>query len=139
MTYLLENTSLFLITLFLITPRQIPNDLLTVWTSQILSNRRQVRKMNQINSVTKRKWQKFFQEIYYWKVLKTILFFTCIPPDYVSHESSKEFLKNSHFENMIAGFLQRCQNSLGWNTEMMHFQAWFFFRQYYLCSSFWSN
>ena len=32
--------------------------------------------------------------------------FTCILPAYVSHESLKEFWKNSHFENMRAGFLK---------------------------------
>ena len=52
------------------------------------------------------------------------IFFTCILPDYVPHESSKEFLKNSHFKNTRAGFLLSCQNTL-WQTthEMMHFQA----------------
>ena len=45
-------------------------------------------------------------------------------PDYVFHESFKEFWKNSHFENMRAGFPRRCQNSLRQNSpEMMHFQA----------------
>ena len=37
--------------------------------------------------------------------------FTCTLPDYVSHESSKELWKNSHFGNMRAGFLRMCQNS----------------------------
>ena len=32
--------------------------------------------------------------------------------DYVAHEIIKDFLKNSHFENMIAGFHQMCQNLL---------------------------
>ena len=32
---------------------------------------------------------------------------TCILPDYVSDESAKEFWKNSHFENLRAGFLGR--------------------------------
>ena len=41
-------------------------------------------------------------------------FFTTILPNYVVHESSKEFWKISHFENMTAGFLLRCQNSLRW-------------------------
>jgi uncharacterized protein with PIN domain len=51
-------------------------------------------------------------------------FFTCILPDYLSHESSKEFWKNSHFENMRADFVRRCQNSLRQTSpEMMHFQA----------------
>ena len=55
---------------------------------------------------------------------KAFYFFTSILPDYVSHESLKEFWKNCHFENMRADFLRRCQNSL-WQTspEMMHFQA----------------
>ena len=39
-------------------------------------------------------------------------FFTCILPDFVTHESSKVFWKNSHFENIRAAFLQRCQNTL---------------------------
>ena len=52
------------------------------------------------------------------------IFFTCILPDYVSHESFKEFWKNSHFENMRADFLMRCQNLLRQTSpEMMHFQA----------------
>ena len=58
------------------------------------------------------------------KFIKQHNFFTCISPDYVFHESPKEFWKNNHFENMRASFLRRCQNSL-WQTshEMMHFQA----------------
>ena len=37
----------------------------------------------------------------------------------------QRILKNIHFENMIAGFLQRCQNPVRWNTpEIIHFQAW---------------
>ena len=58
------------------------------------------------------------------KLRKQSYFFACILPDYVSHESFKEFWKNSHFENMRADFLMRCQNLL-WQTspEMMHFQA----------------
>ena len=67
--------------------------------------------------------------------------FTWILPDYVSHEISKEFWKSSHFQNMRAGFLRRCQNSLRQNShEMMHFQAW---KKkciwLILCPSFWSN
>ena len=51
-------------------------------------------------------------------------FFTCNLPDYMSHESLKEFWKNYHFENMRATFLRRCQNSLRQTShEMMHFQA----------------
>ena len=49
-------------------------------------------------------------------------FFVCILPDYLSHESSKEFWKKRHFENMGAGFLRRCQNSLRQNShEIIHF------------------
>ena len=37
----------------------------------------------------------------------------------------QRILKISHFENMTAGFLQRCQNLLRHFTpEMMHFQVW---------------
>ena len=58
------------------------------------------------------------------KFRKQLYFFTCISPNYVFHESPKEFWKNNHFENMRASFLRRCQNSL-WQTshEMKHFQA----------------
>ena len=50
------------------------------------------------------------------------MFFTCILPDYVSHESIKEFWKNSRFENMRPDFLRRCQNSFRQtSSEMMHF------------------
>ena len=56
------------------------------------------------------------------KSSKTI-FFSCILPDYVSHESPKEFWKNSHFENMRADFLRRCQISLRQTSpEMMRYQ-----------------
>ena len=58
------------------------------------------------------------------KFRKQFQFFTCILPDYLSHESLKVFWKNSDFENMGAGFLRRCQNTLRQNSlEMMHFQA----------------
>ena len=43
------------------------------------------------------------------------------------HEITKEFWKNCHFENMTAGFLWMCQNTLRWSTpEKMHFQHWNF-------------
>ena len=43
----------------------------------------------------------------------------------MAHEITKEFWKNSHFENMRADFPLQCQNSLRWNTpEIVHFQAW---------------
>ena len=46
-------------------------------------------------------------------------------PDYVGHESLKEFWKNSHFENMRADFFRQCQNWLRQTIpEMMHFQEW---------------
>ena len=65
---------------------------------------------------TKVHLQKFINE-------KAFYFFTCIFPDYVSQEGLKEFWKNSHFENMRADFLRRCQNSLQQTSpEMMHFQ-----------------
>ena len=70
---------------------------------------------------------KVYQKSYYWNVQKIILFlfFTCILSDYVADEITKEFWKNSHFENMRADFPLKCQNSLRWNTpEIMHFQAW---------------
>ena len=41
------------------------------------------------------------------------IFFSCILPDYVSHESLKEFLKSSHFENMRAGFLKGVKTHFG--------------------------
>ena len=54
-----------------------------------------------------------------------VYFFTCILPDYVAHDISKEFLENSHFEDTTAGFLLRCQNLLRLiPPKMMHFQAW---------------
>jgi hypothetical protein len=40
--------------------------------------------------------------------------------------SSKEFWKNSHFENIRADFLRKCQNPLRQTSpEMMHFQVLF--------------
>ena len=45
------------------------------------------------------------------------LFFTCILPDYVVHESSKEFWKIRHFENMTAGFFLSSQISLRWEIS----------------------
>ena len=44
------------------------------------------------------------------KFRKQIYFFICISAGYVFPESSKEFWKNSHFENMRASFLLRFQN-----------------------------
>ena len=43
---------------------------------------------------------------------------------FVAHEITKIFWKNSHIENMPAGFFLRCQNLLRYFiTEMMHLQA----------------
>ncbi len=53
------------------------------------------------------------------KLKKKSYFFTCILPDYVPHEITKEFWKNCHFENMTAGFLLRCQSSLRWEICMI--------------------
>ena len=47
-----------------------------------------------------------FKNVVSEKFRKQFYFFTCILPDYVSHESLNEFWKNSHFENMRAGFLK---------------------------------
>ena len=47
------------------------------------------------------------------KTSENIFFSTCILPDYVSHESLKEFWKNSHFENMRAGFLKGVKTHFG--------------------------
>ena len=56
------------------------------------------------------------------------LFFIFLPAFYLiiwPLTSSMNFERNSHFENMTAGFLLRCQNLLRYFTpEMMHFQAW---------------
>ena len=57
------------------------------------------------------------------KFRKQLYFLTCILPDYMFHESPKEFWKNNHFENMRADFLSRCRNSLRHNSpEMTHFR-----------------
>ena len=54
----------------------------------------------------------------------------------MANEITKEFWKNSHFENRRAGFLLRCQNLLQWNTpEKMHFQEWHFFYFHQYCPS----
>ena len=52
-----------------------------------------------------------------------VYFFTYALPDYMAHSIPKEFWKNSHFENMTAGFLLWCKNLL-WQIapKMMHLQ-----------------
>ena len=43
----------------------------------------------------------------------------------MAHDIPKEFRKNSHYEDMTAGFLLRCQNLLRQiSPKMLHFQAW---------------
>ena len=44
---------------------------------------------------------------------KQFYFLICILPEYVSHENLKEFWKNSHFENMRAGFLKGIKTHFG--------------------------
>ena len=52
-------------------------------------------------------------------------FFTCILPDYMAHDITKEFLENSHFESTTTDFLLGCQNLLRLiPPKMMPFQAW---------------
>ena len=47
------------------------------------------------------------------------IFSTCILPDNMAHDISKEFWKNIHSENMTAGFLLRCWNSLRWEISLI--------------------
>ena len=61
-------------------------------------------------------WIQFFFNKKFWILW---LFFTCILPDYMAHDIPKEFGKNIHFENMIAGFLLRCQNWLRWEMSLI--------------------
>ena len=57
------------------------------------------------------------------KFKKMLYSFICILPDYMGHEATKQFLKSSHFENMAAVFVLRCQNSLRQiSCEKRHFQ-----------------
>ena len=54
---------------------------------------------------------------HYFSLMKssdnTFYFFTCILPDYVAHDITKEFWKNSHFENMRAVFLWVVKTDFG--------------------------
>ena len=50
--------------------------------------------------------------LFYKKFKNWSYFFTCISPDYVAHDITKEFWKNIRFENMRGVFLLRWQNSL---------------------------
>ena len=57
-------------------------------------------------------------------IKKTFFYsFTCIFPDHMFMKSPQNFEKNSNFENITAGFLQRCQTLLWYfTTKMMHFR-----------------
>ena len=68
--------------------------------------------------------KSIFKNVISEKVRKQFYLFTFILPDYVFHESQKEFWKNNHFENMRASFFRRGQNSLRQTShDMLHFQA----------------
>ena len=69
--------------------------------------------MFNLNSDSKRKAQKYIQNFISKKFRKQFYFLTCILPDYVVHESLKEFWQNSHFENMRAGFLKDVKTHFG--------------------------
>ena len=67
------------------------------------------------------KWTKVYSKFSLMKSSRNNFIFL---PEYVFHESPKEFWKDSHFENMRAGFLRRCQNLLQQNSpKIMHFQT----------------
>jgi hypothetical protein len=51
----------------------------------------------------------YFPIFYLVKTSENTLSFPCILLDYVTHEITKEFWKNGHFENVTAGFLLKCQ------------------------------
>ena len=71
------------------------------------------------------KYTKFDMIFFDKKFRNCVYFFTCILSDYMAHEIPKYFFLNSHFEDMTAGFLLRCQNLLRQiSPKMMHFQAW---------------
>ena len=59
-----------------------------------------------IKSDSKRKAQNYIQNFVSKKFRKQFYFLTYILPDFVFHESLKEFWQNSYFENMRAGFLK---------------------------------
>ena len=83
------------------------------------------KKILYLNSDRKRIGQSISKNFINEKFRKQFYFFICILPDYLCHEILKEFWKNSHFENMRADFLRRCQKSIRQTSpEMMHFQAW---------------
>ena len=53
------------------------------------------------------------------KVQKLLLFFYLRLTWLLAHDITKEFWKNSHFENMRAVFLLSCQNSLRWEKSLI--------------------
>ena len=69
-------------------------------------------------------------------IRKLVLFFTCILLYYMSNENFKEFWINSQFENMRAGFLLWCQNSLRqttpWNDAFSAMKKKMFYQFYVL-------
>ena len=75
-----------------------------------------------LDSYSKRMSQKWYQLFINEELKKLIYFFTCILPYYVTHEITKEFWKNSHFENMTAGFLLWGQKTL--EIPLKRFQQW---------------
>ena len=77
----------------------------------------------QLDSYSKWIRQKCYQFFINEKLKKYFVFYL-----HFTQWNNQRILKNSHFENMSAGFLLSCQNSLRWNTaEKMHYQEWFFF------------
>ena len=89
-----------------------------------------------LDSYSKRIRQKCCQFFIKEKLKKTFYFLTCILPNYVPHEITKEFWKSSHFWNVTACFLLRCQNSLRWSTpEKNHFHECFYFYFHQNCPS----
>ena len=78
--------------------------------------------MSYLNSDWKR--IKHYQFLINGKFKNIFYLFTCI----LTLEITKEFWKNSHFRNVTAGFLLRCQNSHRWSTpEKNHFRNVFTF------------
>ena len=66
-----------------------------------------------VNSDSKWKAQNYIQNFISKKFRKQFYFLTCILPDYVFHETGKEFWQNSYFENMRAGFLKSVKIHFG--------------------------
>ena len=56
---------------------------------------------------------KLYSKLLLVKSSESTFVFTCILPDYVFHESLKEFWQNRHFENMRAGFLKVVKTHFG--------------------------